>query len=199
MSVKVKDLKVGDVLKHQRNKVPIEAISISIRQDRVSSVYCQPLAHWEGVDYKTSGLSGSTLYDGDHYTLNNYTVIGNTKEGKKTMSKLFKVIGEEIYGIHIGTNTAGELVLEIRGDANNAIKAFKKDALEEVKPYTVKLVPLAGTGNPRHATVEKDKLKQHDVIVYGATIWTVAELDTKQDNCSELTTKNCKRLFVGEL
>ncbi len=199
MAVTLKTLKEGDVLKHRRNKVPLEVYKIHLRNDRADTASCRPLKHWEGQDYNTKGLHHSTLYSGDNYSLSNYTVIGNTKEGKKTMSKLFKVIGEEVYGIHIGTNTAGELVLEIRGDANNAIKAFKKDALEEVKPYTVKLVPLAGTGNPRHATVEKDKLKQNDVIMYAATIWTVAELDTKQDNCSELSAKNCKRLVVGEL
>jgi hypothetical protein len=199
MAVVLKYLKEGDVLKHRRNKVPLEVYKIHLRNDRADTASCRPLERWEGQDYNTKGLNDCTLYDGDNYSLSNYTVIGNTKEEKKTMSKLFKVIGEEVYGIHIGTNTAGELVLEIRGDANNAIKAFKKDALEEVKPYTVKLVPLAGTGNPRHATVEKDKLKQNDVIVYGATIWTVAELDTKQDNCSELSAKNCKRLVVGEL
>jgi hypothetical protein len=199
MAVTLKTLKEGDVLKHRRNKVPLEVYKIHLRNDRADTASCRPLERWDGQDYNTKGLHDSTLYDGDKYSLSNYTVIGNTKEGKKTMSKLFKVIGEEVYGIHIGTNTAGELVLEIRGDANNAIKAFKKDALEEVKPYTVKLVPLAGAGNPRHAAVEKDKLKQNDVIMYAATIWTVVELDTKQDNCSELSTKNCKRLVVGEL
>jgi hypothetical protein len=205
MGVNVQNLKVGDVLLPKRAKVPVEVTAVyylknrdGTRSDVVDYAHAKPMESWKGQTYKASSSYSRTIYKGDGY---DYNLEGNVKDQKKenTMTKLFKVLGEETYGIHIGTNTAGELVLEIRGDANNAIKAYKKEALEEVKPYTVKLVPFAGTGNPRHATIEKGKVEKGDVLVWNQTFWSVVELDTKQDECPEITEKNCKRLVVGAL
>lgn len=201
--MRLSDLKVGDVLVPKRARVPKVVTQIFNKKgdyaDRIDHVRSVPLDQWKGQTFKTCSSCAVTFYR--DIDLNDYKLDGNINEaeGTNTMSKLFKVIGEEVYGIHIGTNTAGELVLEIRGDANNAIKAYKKTELEEVKPYTVKLVILATGGNPRHATVEKGKLKKNDVIVWSGAIWSVAELDTKQDNCPEITSKNASRLVVGEL
>jgi hypothetical protein len=198
--MKLIDLKVGDVLIPRNAKVPKKVTKIYTRNDRIDSVYLEPMDSWRGATYKASSSYPITLYnDRDLKTYYTYGGNVNEQEGNNTMSKLFKVIGEEVYGIHIGTNTAGELVLEIRGDANNAIKAFKKDLLEEVKPYTVKLLNVTGAGNPRHATVEKDKLGKNDIVLWAGSIWSVVELDTKQDNCPEMSAKNAKRLVVGEL
>ena len=204
--MKLSELKIGDVLKPKRAKVPKKVVRINYKRynvetsNTVHSVSLEPMEQWNGISYNAKNSYSYTLYK-DSDLNNDFTYDGNVNEaqGATTMSKLFKVIGEEVYGIHIGTNTAGELVLEIRGDANNAIKAYKKDLLEEVKPYTVKLVAVAGTSNPRHATVEKGKVNKNDVVVWSGAIWTVVELDTKQDNCPEITTKNAKRLVVGEL
>jgi hypothetical protein len=198
--MKLSDLKVGDVLIPKRSKVPKKVVRITLKNDQVYSVHLDPMNYWKGVTYKASSSYSRTLHSNGELN-GDYHYDGNTneQEGNNTMSKLFKVIGEEVYGIHIGTNTAGELVLEIRGDTNNAIKAFKKDTLEEVKPYTVKLVAMGSNENPRHVTVEKGKLSKQDVIVWQQRIWVVAELDTKQDDCPEMSDKNAKRLVVGEL
>ena len=204
--MKLNDLKLGDVLLPKRAKVPKVVTKIVCKRVNgemtklVDYVVAEPMESWQGVTYNAKSSYRVTLYY-DRDLNKEYKVVGNVNEEKKEadMSKLFKVIGEEIYGIHIGTNTAGELVLEIRGDANNAIKAFKKDVLEEVKPYTIKLVAFGGTGNPRHATVEKGKLSKNDVIVWSNGLWSVVELDTKQDNCPEITSKNAKRLVLGDL
>jgi hypothetical protein len=198
--MKLLELKVGDVLLPKRAKVPKKVVKIYTRNDRLDYIVLEPMDYWKGMSYKTASSYPVSLYnDRDLNDYYKYDGNVNEQEGNNTMSKLFKVIGEEVYGIHIGTNTAGELVLEIRGDANNAIKAFKKDLLEEVKPYTVKLVNVTGAGNPRHATVEKDKLGKNDIVLWAGSIWSVVELDTKQDNCPEMSAKNAKRLVVGEL
>jgi len=202
--MRFQDLKVGDVLLPKRAKVPKKVVRLNYRRyngqttDQIDSVTLEPMESWRGVTYNAKSSYSGTLYQGDFA---DFKYDGNVNEEKKEadMSKLFKVIGEEIYGIHIGTNTAGELVLEIRGDANNAIKAFKKDVLEEVKPYTVKLVAMGSGENPRHVTVEKGKLSKQDVIIWQQRVWVVVELDTKQDNCAEVTEKNAKRLVVGDL
>jgi hypothetical protein len=203
--MKLSDLKVGDVLLPKRATVPQKVTVITYhleggsKTDRVKHVNTQPMLEWRGLTYKTSSSYGRTFYS--DYDLDKYNYDGNVNEaqGNTTMSKLFKVINEEVYGIHIGTNTAGELVLEIRGDANNSIKAFKKELLEEVKPYTVKLVCVSVSGTNRHVTAEKGKLNKLDVVLWNQLLWTVVELDTKQDNCAELNSKNAKRLVVGEL
>jgi hypothetical protein len=204
--MKLSELKVGDVLLPKRAKVPKQVVRINYKRyngdvsNTVDSVSLQPMESWQGVTYNAKSSYSSTLYN-DRDLNNDYNYGGNVNEvkGNGKMNKLFKVIGEEVYGIHIGTNTAGELVLEIRGDTNNAIKAFKKELLEEVKPYTIKLVNITGTGGHRHVTVEKDKVSKNDVIVWSGAVWTVVELDTKQDNCPEINAKNAKRLLVGEL
>jgi len=190
----IKDVKVGDVFLPKRAKVPQV-----VTHNYDLYVRTAPLESWRGCSYKASSSYGRSIYMNELNSDYKYDGNVNEEKGKNKMAKLFKVIGEELYGIHIGTNTAGEFVLEIRGDANNSIKAFKKDTLEEVKPYTVKLVALGSGVNPRHATVEKDKLSKSDVVIWNQTLWTVVELDTKQDNCAEINSKNCKRLVVGEL
>jgi len=203
--MKIEELKLGDVLLPKRAKVPKKVTRIKYKTfaaqvtDKVEFVVVSPMPEWKGVSYKASCSYNSTLYTSSD--LQDYKYDGNVNEtqGNTTMSKLFKVIGEEVYGIHIGTNTAGELVLEIRGDANNSIKAFKKDLLEEVKPYTVKLVSVTTGGTHRHVTVEKGKLNKLDLILWNQQLWTVVELDTKQDGCAEANSMNTKRLMVGEL
>jgi hypothetical protein len=201
----INDLKKGDVLVPKRARVPKVVSEIIYKRRRddepkvVDYIRIKPLDQWKGASYNAKQSYVTSLYN--NYDLNCYTYDGNVNEeqGADNMAnKLYKLIGEEVYGFHIGTNTAGEFVLEIRGDANNAIKAFSKDKLEEVKPYTVKLASLLKGENPRHVTVEKGKVEKGDTLLFSQCLWQVVELDTKQDNCPQLDEKKTKRLSLSD-
>lgn len=199
--MKLSDIKLHDVLKKADRKVPyLVTKTFKGHNGETIEAKLEPLANWNGQRYYTKNSYETTL--SREYQLNGFERLGNLKETKEKeenkMSKLFKVIGQEVYGFHIGTNSSGDFVLEIRGDENNAIKAFKKDLLEEVKPYTVKLFNVR-TNLACHATVEKGKLQKLEFIIWKNEIYTVVELDTKEDNCPEINSKNTRRIVTGEL
>lgn len=56
---------------------------------------------------------------------------------KEKESALYKVIGKDEYGSFLVTDSNGNYVLEMKG--TNDVRAFKKDELEKVVPYSIRV------------------------------------------------------------
>lgn len=106
----------------------------------------------------------------------------NQSKGSKAMENtktLFKVIGEEVYGNVVGENSAGELILELRGQ-NGAVKPYKADLLEEVMPHTIY---IRAVGIERHFAAPVGKFNKGDILVLkvgnGLILGEITETNSK--------------------
>lgn len=88
------------------------------------------------------------------------------------------------FGTKCGENSEGKWIIEIKG-AGGQVKAYDKEDLTEVVPYTVELMRLnAERGvqpEKRHYRAEKDSVKTGDVLMQLTTsaLWRVVAVDTK--------------------
>lgn len=108
-------------------------------------------------------------------------VVENEDGENEMTNKLFQVVGEEKFGAYLATNSSGQYVLEIKG--NGEVKAFDKDKLEEVLPWTFS-VKFADSNNNYHFRGQKDSVAKGDVLMrmdkgYEWTLCVVADVNTK--------------------
>lgn len=89
--------------------------------------------------------------------------------------KLYQTIGENtVFGTFLAFNSVGQIVLEMK--PGNVPQAFDKDAVEEVKPYTVSA--LDHNGRERHFTTAKDKVKENDILLTELGLLFITKINT---------------------
>ena len=95
-----------------------------------------------------------------------------------TMS-LYQVKGTQEYGTYLTTNSTGQMVLEMKG-AGGAVKAFNKDELEEVVPYTIKVQGVTDTSYFANYEIAEGKVAKGDIIISeSGNMYMVKELNTR--------------------
>ena len=153
---------VGDIVTKLYGKTPAEIISKGWRTDQWQCRYLK---------------SKQTFYE-DDTCLKLYE--GETDEMATDTKTLysFTLDGKVAYGIHIGTNSQNQYLIEEKG--TGAIHVFDKSALEEVVPYTFS----AKMGNSEnHYVGTPGALSKGDVLLYTGSstpqIAVVTGVDTK--------------------
>ena len=97
------------------------------------------------------------------------------------------------YGTYLTEDSQGRYVLEMKG--GGGVKAFDKDAIEEVVPYTVELTELMTPAEclpvKLNAQVSKDSVSKNDVLLdlSEGRLWRVTQLDTKCRSAGKPTGK----------
>lgn len=109
-----------------------------------------------------------------------------TTEGNTTMSKLYQTKeATPRFGILLATNSAGLLVLEMKG--SNEVLTFAKSEVEEVKPYTVRVKFIEGEDAREYEFLSrKGDVEVGDLLmVKGYTnMVKVLAVDTKSDRAT---------------
>lgn len=106
-----------------------------------------------------------------------------TTKSVECKARLYQTKEGERFGTLLATNSAGKLVLEMKGTGN--VETFDPSDVEVVRPYTVELVRIGGRAV--NLRVPKDLLKVGDLVLetsggYGLAV--VRRLDTKQEGCA---------------
>lgn len=105
-------------------------------------------------------------------------------EKEKEMNDLYQTKAEpKEYGTLLAKNSAGRLVLEIRG--TTIVKDFAPDEVEIVRPYTVELYNFS-TGNSMHYISVPGVLARGDLVVASNQLHRVTGIDTKSKSSSVL-------------
>lgn len=150
-------------------------------------------AHQKVVRLRSNGRRMDTNYIETHHFYSNrdcsdFTLVSGKEH--KTMTQqptLYKVIAEkDAYGTFLVNNSEGQMVLEMKGAAGT-VRAFKKEELEEVVPYTI--LVRTTDGNNQHYTATKGSVDLGDLLVWGTKMGQVQKLDTRQGNAQELPAK----------
>ena len=105
---------------------------------------------------------------------------------------LYQVKGTEIYGTKLATNSSGQFVLEMKGSGE--VKAYPKEQLEEVLPFTVAVQFLHGTNNQKYHYLYDGpvKLRVGDLLFIESTTGScfakVTDVDTKSKKAMTVLT-----------
>ena len=151
---------IGDIVTKLYGKTPAEIISMGWRPSQWQCRYLK---------------SKQTFYE-DDTCLKFYE--GETEMAETKTLYSFTVDGKVAYGIHIGTNSQNQYLIEEKG--TGAIHVFDKSALEEVVPYTFS----AKMGNSEnHYVGTPGALNKGDILLYTGSsspqIAVVTGVDTK--------------------
>lgn len=84
--------------------------------------------------------------------------------------------GDALFGTLLARNSAGRLVLEIKGTGQ--VRDFAPDEVEVVRPYTVRVRNVT-TGQQVHRTAAKGSVVVGDVLLHGGALYEVEAIDTK--------------------
>ena len=108
-------------------------------------------------------------------------------EKEDTMTKLYQVKGQDVYGYILATNSLGKQVFETKG--TGAILTFDKSEIEEVIPYSVS-VKFSGTGQEYDYFSHKGDLEVGDIIFGGQSndYMVVFGIDTKSTKATKWIT-----------
>lgn len=151
---------IGDIVTKLYGKTPAEIISIGWRPNQWQCRYLK---------------SKQTFYE-DDTCLKFYE--GETEMAETKTLYSFTIDGKVAYGIHIGTNSQNQYLIEEKG--TGAIHVFDKSVLEEVVPYTFS----AKMGNSEnHYVGTPGALNKGDILLYTGSsspqIAVVTGVDTK--------------------
>lgn len=110
-----------------------------------------------------------------------------------TKQKLYSFIdgeGNEKYGTHIGTNSKGQYLVEVKGKGGDVVVLDKMD-LTPVVPHTVKLKAVKGT-QTFDVQVSPDDVQIGSImLIFGSydkvTPYVVTQLDTKNGEAKKLS------------
>lgn len=156
---------VGDIVRKRFGQRPIEITYVS--GTRCSGKYIH------------SGAAVSYVYD---YELVKYDgEIENEKGNGNMNGKLYQVKNTGAFGIGLAVNSAGEYVLEMKGDG--AIQTFAKDAIEVVMPYTFAI--KWNGGNDQHYVGKAGVLEVGDLVLEitskNLRVGVVSKVNTKRE------------------
>ena len=124
------------------------------------------------------------------------------EEGNEMTSTntLYKVVvdGREFYGVHVGTDSQGRMIVEEKGNGN-AIHAITKDQAEEVVPFTFS---VRMKGRDHHFQGDAEKVKAGDILLYtgnGADDFQIALVKNVNTKNKAAKTWKGKRLTVEDM
>jgi len=156
---------VGDLVKLVNGTAPLVVEAVGLSQG-VWKASCRYLSNASRKYYPPVLKRASQLELYEH------------NERTAAMPKLYQTKEETPrFGTYLATNSKGELVLEMKGAGMP--EAFKASDIEEVKPYTVRLVSANGASN--HYRAVPGSVAKGDVLVVGGSLASVAAIDTKSD------------------
>ena len=93
----------------------------------------------------------------------------------------YTVLEDQTVGDYVGTNSAGQIVLEFGQPSGGVLlRSFNKDKVEKVRPYVIKL--LNYYGNTYYYETKKDLFKVNDVLQLqgSAVLYTVAAVNLER-------------------
>jgi hypothetical protein len=101
------------------------------------------------------------------------------EEIQEVTKKLYQTKDGE-FGEFLTRDSQGRMVLEMKG--SGVVKAFDKNDIEEVKPYTVKIEHVNG-GEVRDYEFKKGSVELGDILLHLSTgrLFRVIQLDSKAD------------------
>lgn len=198
------DFGAGDIVRRHNGKMPMEVLDTRPSTQRAYARYC------DGATYDPSRHSGKWFHyrdlvlittRADVYRIPDFArrltpaqkdrlcqqvgtaIDDNTHEMEDTiMPKLYQTKEETPrFGIRVGTNSAGLIVLEMK--PSGVMELFTPKQVEEVKPYTV-AIRFEGSSTIYHYLSRKGDVETGDfIIVNGGSgnIARVLDVDTKSD------------------
>lgn len=138
------------------------------------------------------------LTDDDHEQLARQSGPKHTTTKENTMPKLYQTNEETPrFGTLLATNSAGKLVLEMKGSSE--VLTFDKKDVEEVKPYTVG-VRFELNGTEYHYLSRKGDVEKGDLLLIpgSSSFAIVTSVDTKSDKATkELTGRKVATTVIG--
>jgi hypothetical protein len=157
----------GDIVVKLNGRMPAKVI----RYQYGTLVYCRylhaPYAPFQAYENTLKLQENESEMTTDKQTLYSFVVDGETR-----------------YGIHIGTNSQNQYLIEEK--TTGAIHVFGKDQLEEVVPYTFSATVA---GKETHYVGIPDALKKGDVLLYTGSstpqVAVVTGVDTKNKAARE--------------
>ena len=142
------------------------------------------------VLFKNWGGRGKRIYDYTESTTKLTildTPLEEYQQKGQPMNTLYEVTredGTKQFAVKIAEKSKTLWVMEIKG--TNAFEAIETSRIQEVVPYTVRVMPL-GDRNPAHYEVEEGKVNVNDILLLSnGSVVTVVALDTRQKGVQEL-------------
>lgn len=209
------EFKLGDIVRRQNGISPLMVVCVCRSEKRyivtyLSSIRCIPdLEKFSSIEELCSSIISYypkssrqdickiiPFEDKDHEQyVKLWFRLKLPTLGEEKMSKLYEFKdGTGRFGTLLTKNSKGQMVLELKGTGE--VIAVDDNQVEIVTPYTVKIKDVGSGTNPTHVSVEKDILKQGDILLDLITgnMISVLELDTKVADCKPLDKKYVKIL-----
>ena len=169
---------VGEVYYRENGEKPFTIVDLE--QERRSSIYRSYTATYCGLDTRVHDHKEYLILAIETDDTNPYMV----KED--TMTKLYQVKGQDVYGYILATNSLGKQVFETKG--TGAILTFDKSEIEEVIPYSIEVSDGLSGHNQPYFSREGD-LEIGDIIFSkGSGYFIVVGLDTKSTKATKWIT-----------
>lgn len=202
---------VGDIVRLNSGWSPIRVTRTSAYNNYVYGVYCSQKSDGDEQSYSTHDIRKvidpvnefkrcsnweDRLTPEDRCALANQlskhaqplpwlNSSQSTSATETTMTKLYQT-KEDMprFGIMLATNSAGKLVLEMKGSSE--VLAFDKKEVEEVKPYTVS-IKFQDSGTEYHYLSRKGDVQKDDLILVDGNghMAKVTAVDTKSDRATK--------------
>ena len=135
-------------------------------------------------------------FEASEQDLKLYDFPEETMSDTKTLYSFKKEDGSTAYGIHIGTNSSNNYLIEEKGTGDIHVLSLKD--LEEVLPYTFSAVI---NGKETHYVCQPNAVKKGDFLLYingtAAQIAVVTAVDTK--NKTARSKFRGKRLVLDDI
>ena len=169
---------VGRVYYRENGEKPFTIIAVD--QERGSSICRSYTAIYCGQDEKVHDYKEYLILAIETGDTNPYM------EKEDTMTKLYQVKGQDVYGYILATNSLGKQVFETKG--TGAILTFDKSEIEEVIPYSIEVDDGLSVNNNSYFSREGD-LEIGDIIFNkGSGYFIVVGLDTKSTKATKWIT-----------
>jgi hypothetical protein len=201
--------KPGQIVRRVNGWTPMRVVRVGVL---VQTRYCAPRVH-EIVCCRREELKLVTdpnqefakcdnweerLTDDEHEQLARQSGQKHITTEENTMPKLYQTNEETPrFGTLLATNSAGKLVLEMKGSSE--VLTFDKKDVEEVKPYTVG-VRFELNGIEYHYLSRKGDVEKGDLLLIAgsSSFATVTSVDTKSDKATkELTGRKVVTTAIG--
>lgn len=191
--------KTGDRVKLKTGNSPIQVMEVDYFPCDCAATCPPRIKKWKrprkGWYIRFAYLSSLRAigYDGESYgsydsrtwrEADDFVHLDPQPEKEPEMTQALYETKDGKFGTKCGENSEGKWIIEIKG-AGGEVKAYDKEDLTEVVPYTVELMRLnAERGvqpEKRHYRAEKDSVKTGDVLMQLTTsaLWRVVAVDTK--------------------
>jgi len=196
-------VKRGNIVRRVKGWTPMRIVSTAIGD--VTVMYCGQESEDHAIPYRWTDIClvidpdaefakcpgwHSRLTDRDRQQLarqsGQKTITEQAQPKETTMTKLYQTKEETPrFGTLLATNSAGLLVLEMKGSGE--VLAFETSAIEEVKPYTVCIQFLDGSGRDYQYLSRKGDVEVGDLILCSSgspTIARVRKINTASDKAT---------------